>query len=228
MGLFSSSSSESKMDVLQREMCDFVDTVHDDGRCLGAVSTFDTEVSVGEMHQKSSSVESNLGSLSAGGGTALYDSIVAVMANWQRERIEAGRVDTPALLVTVTDGMDNESEGTIDDVREAIADTGFHPKNACYFVLIGVGSDASENELRRICEGGLGMYEHVTHVEEVLRLVLAATLVGVVKQERYRKVEEKANELSVTELRRELAAVGLRDLDYTLNVDTSGSMSDAA
>lgn len=228
MGLFSSSSTESKMDVLQREMCDFVDTVHEDGRCLGTVSAFDTEVSVGEMRQQSSSVESRLDSLSTGGGTALYDSIIAVMANWQRARIEADRVDTPALLVTVTDGMDNESEGSIHDVREAIAGMGFHPKNACYFVLIGVGSDASEDELRQICADGLGMYEHVSHVEEVLRLVLAATLVGVVRRERYQKVEQKADELSVTELRRELAAVGLRDLDYTLNVDTSGSMSDAA
>jgi Mg-chelatase subunit ChlD len=216
------------MDVLQREMCDFVDTVHDDGRCLGAVSTFDTEVSVGEMNQQSSSVESTLRGLSTGGGTALYDSIVAVMANWQRARIEANRVETPALLVTITDGMDNESANSIEDVREAIAGTGFHPKNRCYFVLIGVGSDVSESELRQICEGGLGMYEHVSHVEEVLRLVLAATLVGVVKQERYRKIEESADELSVTELRRELAAVGVRKLDYTLNVDTSGSMSDAA
>lgn len=228
MGLFSSSSTESKMDVLQREMCDFVDTVHEDGRCLGAVSTFDTEVSVGEMRQQSSSVESRVDSLTTGGGTALYDSIIAVMANWQRARIEADRVDTPALLVTVTDGMDNESDGSIDDVREAIAGTGFHPKNACYFVLIGVGGDASEDELRQICADGLGMYEHVSHVEEVLRLVLAATLVGVVRRERYQKVEQKADELSVTELRRELAAVGLRGLDYTLNVDTSGSMSDSA
>jgi hypothetical protein len=223
-----SNFDETKMEVLQDEMTDFVDTVHDDDRCLGSVPTFDTEVTLDEMHESGWSVKNQIRTLEPSGRTALYDSIIEVMNKWQHDRVGADRVKVPSLLVTVTDGQDNESKNSIDDVRKAIKGIGFHPENNCYFVLVGVGSNASEDELRRICEGGLGMYRHVNHVDEVLRLVLAATLVGVARQERYREIEETADELSVRELRRELTAVGIQDLDYMLNIDSSGSMGNSA
>lgn len=228
-GLFTSTTTrtESKMDALQQEMTGFVDHIHEDGRCLGAVSTFDDDVSTGQMHQSASTVKDEVETITPNGKTALYDSLVASMVGWQRARIEADRTHVPALLVTVTDGKENASNASLGDVREAIRETGFHPENQCYFVIVGVGDDVSEQELREICEGGHGVYEHVDDVDEVMKLVIAATLVGIVRQERYQKIEQKAESVDIKELRRDLAAIGLSKLDYMLNIDASGSMSNS-
>jgi|APHM01.1.fsa_nt_gi von Willebrand factor type A domain. len=215
------------MDVLQNEMTEFVDTVHEDGRCLGAVTTFNTSVQTNGMSPEATEVKKQLRDTDTGGKTALYDSIIASVSTWQRGRIKAQREHVPALLITVTDGRENASDATLSDVRKAIRKTGFHPKNRCYFAIVGVG-DASASELRNICEGGHGVYQHVSNMDQIMKLVLAATLVGVVRREQYQEIRKKANEVELRELRRELASVGLRKLDYMLNVDTSGSMSESA
>lgn len=207
---------------------EFVDKLHDDGRHFGAVSEFDDTYSVGDPRKTSSRVKRDLDSLSTGGGTALYDSIIKSVLTIQHARVEENRTAMPALLLTFTDGKENRSEHNLQDVRSAIRKAGFTPRNRCYFAIAGIG-DASQQELKDICEGGLGVYTHTDDdIEEAFKLFIAATLAVVKGRQSYAELRKNEQSKSLKVLIREFEGVEIMPMEYMLNVDTSGSMSKTA
>lgn len=223
-GLFSS-SGPSKMKRVKDNSKDFVDDLHKEGRHFGAVSHFDNSYSVGKPRKTPREVKSDIGSLSTGGRTALYDSIIKSVLTLQKAQVEGGRTGMPALLLTFTDGIENESDAQLEDVREAIRKAGFLPRNRCYFAIAGVG-DASQQELRDICKGGLGVYTHTEDdIEEAFKLFIAATLAVVKGRESYAEVKKKAESKSLKVLVRKFEQVEILPMEYMFNIDTSQSMS---
>ncbi len=204
---------------------DFVDDLHKEGRHFGAISHFDNSYSVGKPRKTPREVKSDIGSLSTGGRTALYDSIIKSVLTLQKAQVEGGRTGMPALLLTFTDGIENESDAQLEDVREAIRKAGFLPRNRCYFAIAGVG-DASQQELRDICKGGLGVYTHTEDdIEEAFKLFIAATLAVVKGRESYAEVKKKAESKSLKVLVRKFEQVEILPMEYMFNIDTSQSMS---
>ncbi|WP_430504543.1 vWA domain-containing protein [Haloparvum sp. PAK95] len=223
-GLFSS-SGPSKMKRVKDNSKDFVDDLHKEGRHFGAVSHFDNSYSVGKPRKTPREVKSDIGSLSTGGRTALYDSIIKSVLTLQKAQVEGGRTGMPALLLTFTDGIENESDAQLEDVREAIRKAGFLPRNRCYFAIAGVG-DASQQELRDICKGGLGVYTHTDDdIEEAFKLFIAATLAVVKGRESYAEVKKKAESKSLKVLVRKFEKIDILPMEYMFNIDTSQSMS---
>lgn len=223
-GLFSS-SGPSKMKRVKDNSKDFVDDLHKEGRHFGAISHFDNSYSVGKPRKTPREVKSDIGSLSTGGRTALYDSIIKSVLTLQKAQVEGGRTGMPALLLTFTDGIENESDAQLEDVREAIRKAGFLPRNRCYFAIAGVG-DASQQELRDICKGGLGVYTHTEDdIEEAFKLFIAATLAVVKGRESYAEVKKKAESKSLKVLVRKFEQVEILPMEYMFNIDTSQSMS---
>jgi Mg-chelatase subunit ChlD len=227
MGLLFGSSSPSKMAQVKENSKEFVDTLHVQGTHYGAVSHFDSSYTVGQPRSDPGRVKRDISGLSTGGKTALYDSIVTSMVTLQKAQVDGDRTAMPALLLTLTDGKENRSDASLDDVREAIAELGFVPQNRCYFAIAGIG-DASQRELRRICEDGLGIYTHTdSDMEKAFKLFVAATVAVVRGRQSYRGIRKNEQQMSITQLEREFQAIGAMPMEYMLNVDTSGSMSNA-
>jgi len=204
---------------------EFVDTLHKEGVHFGAVSHFDSSYTVGSLRKDANKITSDIDSLSTGGKTALYDSIIASMYTIQRAQVEQERTGVPALLLTFTDGKENKSDADLDEVRTAIKDLGFVPQNRCYFAIAGIG-DASQQQLKDICKNGLGLYTHTDDdVEEAFKLFLAATIAIVKGRESYAAIRENEQEKSLKALVREFEGVVIGPMEYMLNLDTSGSMS---
>jgi hypothetical protein len=224
-GLFFGSSGTSKMQQVKDNSREFVDTLHDDGRHIGSVSSFDTSYNVGTPQTEAGKVKRDLRQLSTGGRTALYDSIINSVVTLRRAQIEGGRADMPALVLTFTDGIENESEADLQEVRSAIKQAGFVPRNRCYFAIAGIG-DASQQQLREICEGGYGLYTHTDDdIESAFKLFIAATLAVVRGRQSYAKVRKNEESKSLKMLVREFEKIDILPMEYMLNVDTSKSMS---
>lgn len=224
-GLFFGSSGKSKIKLVKENSLEFVDELHNDGRHFGAVSQFNQSYDVGSPQTNATDVKSDIRSLSTSGRTALYDSIVKSVLTLQHAQVEGERTRMPALLLTFTDGIENESEAELEDVRNAIQKTGFVPQNRCYFAIAGIG-DASQQELRDICSGGLGIYTHTDDdIEEAFKLFIAATLAVVKGRESYVSIEKNERSRSLKALTREFEGVDILPMEYMLNIDTSSSMS---
>jgi Mg-chelatase subunit ChlD len=228
MGILFGSSGPSKMEQVKQNATDFVDALHIEGTHFGAVSQFDSSYTVGQPRSDPGRVTSDISALSTGGQTALYDSIITSMATLQKAQVDGERTAMPALLLTLTDGKENESDATLEEVREAIAKLGFVPQNRCYFAIAGIG-DASQQELRDICDGGRGIYTHTDDdIDAAFALFVAATVAVVRGRESYQSIQKNEQQLSVTQLEREFKAIGAMPMEYMLNIDTSGSMSNTA
>lgn len=228
MGLIFGSSGPTKIEQVKDNSKEFVDTLHKKGTHFGAISHFDSSYTVGQPHSDPDRVMRDVGDLSTGGGTALYDSIVSSMATLQKAQMEGGRTSMPALLLTLTDGKENRSDRNLSDVREAIGKLGFVPQNRCYFAIAGIGS-ASQQELKDICKGGRGIFTHADDdMEEAFKLFIAATIAVVRGRQSYRTIRKNEKGMSVKQLERQFEGITAIPMEYMLNIDTSGSMSNSA
>lgn len=226
-GLFFGSSGPSKLKQVQNNSHEFVDTLHHEGRHIGSVSSFDTTYDVGTPRTNPKHVKSDINRLSTGGRTALYDSIIKSILTLQKAQVEGGRTNMPSLLLTFTDGIENESETHLDDVRAIIRKSGFVPQNRCYFAIAGIG-DASQQQLKDICSGGYGLYTHTDDdIEEAFKLFIAATIAVVKGRQSYARIRKKEKSKSLKMLVREFERIDIFPMEYMLNIDTSGSMSKA-
>ncbi|WP_135826458.1 vWA domain-containing protein [Halorussus ruber] len=222
--LFGSSGS-SKMKLVKENSTSFVEKLHKEGRHFGAVSHFDNSYDVGTPRKRANEVTTDIESLSSGGGTALYDSIIKSVLTLKHAQAKGRRSRMPALLLTFTDGKENESEADLEDVRQVIRETGFTPRNRCYFAIAGIG-DASQKELRNICSDGLGVYTHTDDdIEEAFKLFIAATLAVVKGRESYASMERNERSQSLKVLVRKFERLDILPMEYMLNIDASGSMS---
>lgn len=225
MGLFFS-SGPSKMSVVKDNSKQFVETLHKKGTHLGAVSQFDSSYTVGTARKSPKDVKSDIDDLSTGGKTALYDSVLDSM---ERLRIaqKTGRAPIPALLLTFTDGKENKSDASLDTVKQKIKQLGFVPRNGCYFAIAGIGS-ASQKELEEICAKGRGIYTHTDDdIREAFGLFLAATLAVIEGRQSYKSIRKNEKKMSYRKLERRFKKRGVIPMQYMLNIDTSGSMSNS-
>lgn len=203
----------------------FVEKLHKEDRHVGSVSHFNNSYEVGTPRKRASEVTADIKSLSSDGGTALYDSIIQSILTLQHAQTRGHRTEIPALLLTFTDGKENESDASLEDVRKVIRETGFVPRNRCYFAIAGIGR-ASQQELQDICSGGLGVYTHTDDdIEEAFKLFIAATLAVVKGRESYASMEQNEHSKSLKVLVREFEGLDILPMEYMLNIDSSGSMS---
>lgn len=224
MGLLFGSSGPSKISVVKENSEEFVDRLHKKGTHLGAVSHFDSSYSVGTPHHRPGDVKDDIDALGTGGKTALYDSILASMATLRKAQT-SGKVPIPALLLTFTDGKENRSDASLEDVQQKIKEIGFVPQNGCYFAIAGIGN-ASQQELRDICSSGRGLYTHTNDdIKEAFGLFLAATLAVVRGRKSYSAIRKNEQELSLQKLEKEFTGISVVPMQYMLNIDVSGSMS---
>lgn len=214
------------MSVVKDNSTNFVDTLHDEESHLGAVSYFDSSYSVGSPRKDPSEVKNDISSLSTGGNTALYDSILDSMNALRRAQL-SGEIPLPALLLTFTDGKENESDATLNDVQQRIEEIGFVPQNQCYFAIAGIG-DASQQELRDICADGRGLYTHTDDdIRKAFGLFIAATIAVIKGKKSYRSIRQDEQKLTIEQLEERFQAIGRIPLQYMLNIDTSGSMGNS-
>jgi len=134
----------------------------------------------------------------------------------------AGRRGIPMMVLTFTDGQNNAGS-SIEAVRNAIGRWSFFPRNNCFFAIAGVG-DADEDALRAICKDGYGLYKHSDDMEEIFALFLQVVmLIAMQVGARVTRAQlEGARAEKVEAFARVFQAVF--PLDYTLNLDRSGSM----
>ena len=82
-----------------------------------------------------------------GGGTALYDAVLAGITNAvnYRTNLENSGVNCKTLIFTITDGEDNSSQNPAKNVKKVLQDILKDEKNAFSFetILFGVGNDSS-------------------------------------------------------------------------------------
>lgn len=226
MGFLFGSSGPSKLSVVKDNSKEFVEELHREGTHLGAVSEFDSSYSVGSARKDPSRVKSDITSLSSGGKTALNDSIIDSMKTLRHAQL-SGKAPIPALLLTFTDGKENRSDHSLSDVRRTIDEIGFKPNNGCYFAIAGIGS-ASQQDLREMCSGGKGLYTHTNDdIDQAFALFLKATLAVVEGRQSYREIKKNESNMSLKKLERKFTSIRVAPLQYMLNIDTSGSMSNS-
>ncbi|MDV7349557.1 vWA domain-containing protein [Halorubrum distributum] len=226
MGLLFGSSGPSKLSVVKDNSKEFVEELHRKKSHIGAVSYFDSSYSVGTARRNPADVKSDISSLSTGGKTALNDSIIESMKTLRHAQL-SGKAPIPALLLTFTDGKENRSEHNLNDVRNTIDEIGFKPSNGCYFAIAGIGN-ASQQDLKDMCSGGRGLYTHTKDdINKAFALFLEATLAVVKGRESYREIRKNEQNLSLKQLERKFTQVRIIPLQYMLNIDTSGSMSNS-
>ncbi|MFY4814601.1 vWA domain-containing protein [Haloarcula sp. AONF1] len=209
--------------TLKRKSRAFVDDIHLDGLHWGAINSFDTSYDLREMEHSGSSLKSQVGQLSAGGRTALYDSIDYSIERLCKRHYAADRHGIPMMMLTFTDGKDNESTASIRDVRSTIDRYDFFPSNNCYFVIAGIG-DASNSEMRELCADGYGAYLHADDIEAVFEMYKRIVTKLGKQVGRKISVTERPNETKVRLKKFKRRYGAIFPIDYALNLDCSGSM----
>ena len=100
----------------------------------------------------------------AGGGTALYDAVLAAYeATDERARKDPGRIHA---LVVMTDGKDEHSKSTLEQVKQKLASEGEAPVKV---FTIAYGNAASGDALAAIAEAGRGSQSRGT-VENIVQV----------------------------------------------------------
>ncbi len=127
-------------------------------------STAVVAVPVQPIAQAVPAIESAIRSVSAGGGTALFDAATAAVAELERA---AGPGHLRAVLL-LTDGEENKSQNTLSEARTALDHA-----NATVFA-IAYGADADEATLRRLAgESGLVVTASSRDIEEIYEALSA-------------------------------------------------------
>lgn len=237
--------NQRKIDALAEQMEQFIKEVHLDipgldvdrrskrklaKRCghFGAVNSFasDPSETFSGLTLDPKEVNQAVQKLEPSGRTALFDSIITSIQYVDAKQSKAGRSAEPGVVITMTDGIENESDADLDDVRKVIKGLKFFPRRNDYLFVVGVGDDVNESQLKAICRGGYGAYLHADKMQELGGLFRRKVARQVVKS-------HAGTSLRVTQLsdrvRAELGSVYRKEkrlvpLTYCLNLDSSKSM----
>jgi Ca-activated chloride channel family protein len=111
-------------------------------------------------------LEAQVGAMEAYGGTALIDGVAAAVEQIQRE----GSRETINAIVVMTDGQENESSRSLDDLRELLAERNDFP---VVLFTIGFGDDVDDGMLQEIARLGGGQFRSAgeTDIEELYRII---------------------------------------------------------
>ncbi|KPN29275.1 hypothetical protein SY89_03509 [Halolamina pelagica] len=212
-----------KITTMKRRAKGFVDEIHCDGRHYGVVNSFDSSCSLGTLRPSSSSLKSDIRKLSAGGQTALYDSVYHSIGSLAKAHYDADRHGIPMAVLTFTDGKENNSTRGVGDVRKLIRDLEFFPSNNCYFIIAGVG-EASETQMQELCRDDYGLYISASDIDEVFSTFKRLLLKLVLKDERAAVKSRKNGKVVKVEGHKRSVGASIKEVDYALNLDCSGSM----
>jgi len=218
----------SKISVLKRESKSFIDDVHIDGKHAGSIVSFNDSVDIYQFSLHASSIKGAIGDLDASGRTSLYDSIAASinhMANFQSEQ---EMMSKPAVVITFTDGKENESSNSKSDVQSAIDDIGFYPHNGCWHFIVPVGKKVNKSKLKSLCQNDHG--EVVDDADSIhdLGTIFKALLIRVGKLAVEKgMVKKSGNKVEGKAIRKEVDYARIVPLAYILNLDISSSMSNS-
>lgn len=104
--------------------------------------------------------------MQAFGGTALIDAVYAAVVDLQAQ----GDPEAINAIVVMTDGLENESQHWIDDLRTLVRT---RPTTQLVIFTIAFGSDADERLLREMAELGNGQFRRAdeTDIEELYRII---------------------------------------------------------
>ena len=104
--------------------------------------------------------------MDASGGTALVDAVYAAAVDLQSQ----ADGESINALVVMTDGLDNESSRSLDDLQQVLANRG---GNRVVLFTIGFGDDADEWLLSEMADIGDGQFRRAdeTDIEELYRIV---------------------------------------------------------
>ena len=148
----SGSMNGEKLELAKTAAGEFVNIVEreaPDNRI--GLATFSDGVSVrvvlGTVESNSTQMRSEISSLQATGGTALYQAILEIV-DQMRESDEGDRI---RILVVLSDGADTASSANLNEVVEAIG-ASIQSRNPVIVIPIAYGTDADIMTLRRIAE----------------------------------------------------------------------------
>lgn len=219
----------SKISVLKRESKSFIDDVHIDGKHAGSIVSFNDSVSVYEFSLRGSSIKGAIGDLDASGRTSLYDSIEASVKHMANFQSEQGMMSKPAVVITFTDGKENESANSKSDVQSAIDDISFYPQNGCWHFIVPVGKKVDKSGLRSLCQGDYGAVVDDADSVHDLGTIFKALLIKVGKLAVEKgMVKKSGNKVEGKAIRKEVDYAKVVPLAYILNLDISSSMSKSA
>ena len=107
-----------------------------------------------------------IGRMEATGGTALVDAVHAAAVDLQAQ----ADGESINALVVMTDGLDNESSRSLDDLEQVLANRG---GNRVVLFTIAFGDDADEWLLSEMADAGNGQFRRAdeTDIEELYRIV---------------------------------------------------------
>ena len=221
----------SKISVLKQNAKRFVDTLHVEGLHYGSVNSFNDSTSVGDFTTARSDLKTSISGLKASGNTALYDSIIASVRHLAKAHYGAKRHGIPMLLLTFTDGKENRSKGTITDIHKALERYNFLPANNCFLGIAGVG-EAKKSELRSICRpvsGSEGSFKYgkpfySNDLKAVFDFFLSIVFLAV-QQTGSMRIDLRTKDVNLQHVAAFKRIFGrITALDYSLNLDRSGSM----
>ena len=143
----------TKIDAAKQGLTEFVNLLGDSDQ-LGLTSFSDSAnvlSPVSALGSKRQDVLNAINGISANGGTRLFDTIA--------DQFDALKNDTSnniRAVVVLTDGMDNQSSRTIDQLVSDITPTGENAGNSIKVFTIAYGSDADVNGLTQIADASGG------------------------------------------------------------------------
>jgi len=120
---------------------------------------FDDKVYPGPLGPKSELGEKLLGDISAttaGGGTALYDSVFVALDTLEKERVRLGDSVRYGIVV-LSDGRDTNSQASLTQLRARLRPTEGDP-TGIQIHTIAIGADADESVLRKIASSAHGRF----------------------------------------------------------------------
>lgn len=150
----SGSMAGEKIAALRSSVSQFVGLLDDNDR-LG-INIFNNVITpitpLSTLGPKRTDVNNHVSGLVEGGGTALYDAIGQAYDDMTKN----GDTKHIRALLVMTDGMDTDSNSSLDDLMTKIGKTGEEGGNAIKVFTIAFGSDADQTVLKKIADAAGG------------------------------------------------------------------------
>jgi Ca-activated chloride channel family protein len=166
----SGSMEGNKLLRTQEALTSFVDQIRGNRDRVGIIefgSGIKSYNLLAEMTDDNRSVlKAQVSAMEAYGGTALIDGVAAAVEQIQQE----GSRETINAIVVMTDGQENESSRSLDDLRELLDERNGFP---VVLFTIGFGDDVDGGMLQEIARLGGGQFRTAgeTDIEELYRII---------------------------------------------------------
>ena len=160
----------NKLVSTQEALNSFVDQIRGNRDRVGVIefgSGLKSYNLLAEMTDENRSVlKAQVSAMEAYGGTALIDGVAAAVEQIQQE-CSRGTINA---IVVMTDGQENESSRSLDDLRELLEERNGFP---VVLFTIGFGDDVDGGMLQEIARLGGGQFRTAgeTDIEELYRII---------------------------------------------------------